>query len=80
MSMYQLSATIFILTHTYWALSKLLLDWSDSRDSTIEKEVFVDDDLLYSANISLLQVLSTHWEIWRNEKRVLEKKKMHLVI
>lgn len=59
MSMYQLSAAIFIPTHTYWALSKLFLDRSDSQDSTIEKEVFVDD-LLYSANISLLQVLSTH--------------------
>lgn len=39
---------------------KGLLDLSNSQDSAIEKDVFVDDDLLYSTNISLLQILSTH--------------------
>jgi len=58
MSIHQLCAAFFVPTHTERALS-VLFRIEDIAKTATEKEVIANDDLLHSANNSLLQVLST---------------------
>lgn len=66
----------FSSLHTNTGRLKALLDWSHSQDCAIEKKSL----LMMIYYILLISLYSRHTERYKEIKRILRKKKMHLVI